>query len=131
MRTLKGINMFTDEKVNVHILGIIKTHICWFIKLNCPKTNNIFLGRMVEKTFKKRNLMCLYWVRFHLFDIREGGDGGEPVTVNEDSITSLAFRIFCKSAGKVKFHDREQQQPKVNLTEMTFWFLVSIWYSIK
>lgn len=48
----KGINMYTNDKVNVPILGLIE-NMSWLLLPNCPKTNIICLAEKVRSSWQK------------------------------------------------------------------------------
>ena len=87
----KGINMFTGEKVNVPVLGIIE-NMSWFTPAELPENKYYIFGKDGGKRLSEELNVPLLGQIPLVQSIREGGDGGEPVAVNEDSITSIAFR---------------------------------------
>ncbi len=87
----KGINMFTGEKVNVPVLGIIE-NMSWFTPAELPDNKYYIFGKDGGKRLSEELHVPLLGQIPLVQSIREGGDGGEPVAINEDSITSLAFR---------------------------------------
>ena len=86
----KGINMFTGEKVNVPVLGIIE-NMSWFTPAELPDNKYYIFGKDGGKRLSEELNVPLLGQIPLVQSIREGGDGGEPVAVNEDSITSIAF----------------------------------------
>jgi len=86
----KGINMFTGEKVNVPVLGIIE-NMSWFTPAELPENKYYIFGKDGGKRLSEELNVPLLGQIPLVQSIREGGDGGEPVAVNEDSITSIAF----------------------------------------
>ena len=101
----KGINMFTGEKVNVPVLGIIE-NMSWFTPAELPDNKYYIFGKDGGKRLSEELHVPLLGQIPLVQSIREGGDGGEPVTVNEDSITSLAFRnLAVKVLERVKFRN--------------------------
>ena len=101
----KGINMFTGEKVNVPVLGIIE-NMSWFTPAELPENKYYIFGKDGGKRLSEELNVPLLGQIPLVQSIREGGDGGEPVAVNEDSITSIAFRnLAVKVLERVKFRN--------------------------
>jgi len=85
----KGIGMFTDEKVNVPVLGIVE-NMAWFTPAAHPDERYYIFGRdgAVELA-RKLKVKLLAQIPI-VGSICEGGDCGEPIAVKE-SITGEAF----------------------------------------
>ncbi|MEG1403334.1 Mrp/NBP35 family ATP-binding protein [Bacteroides sp.] len=86
----KGINMFTNEKVNVPILGLVE-NMAWFTPAELPENKYYIFGREgAKKLAEEMNVPLLGQIPI-VQSICEGGDNGTPVALNEDSITGRAF----------------------------------------
>ncbi|MEG0037575.1 MULTISPECIES: Mrp/NBP35 family ATP-binding protein [Bacteroides] len=86
----KGINMFTNEKVNVPILGLVE-NMAWFTPAELPENKYYIFGREgAKKLAEDMNVPLLGQIPI-VQSICEGGDNGTPVALNEDSITGRAF----------------------------------------
>ena len=73
----KGINMFTNDKVNVPILGLVE-NMAWFTpaeEMNVPLLGQIPIVQSI----------C------------EGGDKGTPVALDENTVTGRAFLALAAS----------------------------------
>lgn len=86
----KGINMFTNEKVNVPILGLVE-NMAWFTPAELPENKYYIFGKDGAKALAEElNVRLLGQIPI-VQSIREGGDNGVPVAVDDNSITGLAF----------------------------------------
>ena len=86
----KGINMFTNEKVNVPILGLVE-NMAWFTPAELPENKYYIFGREgAKKLAEEMNVPLLGQIPI-VQSICEGGDNGTPVALNEDSVTGRAF----------------------------------------
>lgn len=92
---IKGINMFRGEKINVPVLGLVE-NMAWFTPAELPNNKYYIFGREgCKKLAEKLNVRLLGQIPL-VQSIREGGDEGEPVAVNEDSITGKAFNDMAQ-----------------------------------
>lgn len=86
----KGINMFTDKKVNVPIIGLIE-NMAWFTPAELPQNKYYIFGKDgAKKLAGEMNVPLLGRIPL-VQSIRESGDDGRPVVLNEDSIAGKAF----------------------------------------
>lgn len=87
----KGVNMFTGEKVNVPVLGLIE-NMAWFTPAELPDNKYYIFGKDGGKRLSEElNIPLLGQIPL-VQSIRECGDAGRPAAVNQESITSIAFR---------------------------------------
>ena len=87
---IKGINMFRTEKVNVPILGLVE-NMAWFTPEELPENRYYIFGNGGCKALAEHENIPLMGQIPIVQNIREGGDNGQPVVVNENSITGKAF----------------------------------------
>ena len=93
----KGINMFTNDKVNVPIIGLIE-NMAWFTPAELPQNKYYIFGKDgAKKLAEEMNVPLLGQIPL-VQSIREGGDEGKPVVLNEDSITGQAFMAVAENA---------------------------------
>lgn len=86
----KGINMFTNEKVNVPILGLVE-NMAWFTPAELPQNRYYIFGREgAKKLAEEMNVPLLGQIPI-VQAICEKGDEGVPVALDEDSLTGRAF----------------------------------------
>lgn len=86
----KGINMFTNEKVNVPILGLVE-NMAWFTPAELPENKYYIFGKEGAKNLAEEMNVALLGQIPIVQSICEGGDSGTPVALNENSITGMAF----------------------------------------
>ncbi|TKG94504.1 MRP family ATP-binding protein [Puteibacter caeruleilacunae] len=87
---IKGVNMFQGKSVDVPVLGLIE-NMSWFTPAELPENKYYIFGKDGGKKLADNLGIKLLGQVPIVQSIREGGDNGEPVAVNEDSITGLAF----------------------------------------
>src|SRR5574344_643244 len=92
----KGINMFTNEKVNVPILGLVE-NMAWFMPAELPENKYYIFGKEGAKRLAEEMNVPLLGQIPIVQSIREGGDNGRPVALDEDSITGRAFLSLAAS----------------------------------
>lgn len=92
----KGINMFTNEKVNVPILGLVE-NMAWFTPAELPENKYYIFGKDGCKNLASEMNVPLLGQIPIVQSICEGGDAGKPVALNPDSITGMAFASLADS----------------------------------
>ena len=92
----KGINMFTNEKANVPILGLVE-NMAWFTPAELPENKYYIFGKEGAKRLAEEMNVPLLGQIPIVQSIREGGDNGRPVALDEDSITGRAFLSLAAS----------------------------------
>lgn len=86
----KGINMFTNDKINVPILGLVE-NMAWFTPAELPQNKYYIFGKDgVTALAKELNTSVLGQIPI-VQSICEGGDSGKPVALDENTVTGLAF----------------------------------------
>ena len=92
----KGINMFTNDKVNVPILGLVE-NMAWFTPAELPENKYYIFGKEgAKKLAEEMNVPLLGQIPI-VQSICEGGDIGTPVALDEDSVTGRAFLSLAAS----------------------------------
>ena len=87
----KGINMFTGDKVNVPVLGLIE-NMAWFTPAELPGNKYFIFGKDGgTRLAEELNIPLLGQIPI-VQSIREGGDSGVPSAVSDNSIIGMAFR---------------------------------------
>ena len=92
----KGINMFQNEKITVPIWGLVE-NMAWFTPAELPENKYYIFGQDGGKELAKEYNIPLLGQIPIVQSIREGGDNGTPVALNEDSITGMAFAKLAQS----------------------------------
>jgi ATP-binding protein involved in chromosome partitioning len=87
----KGVNMFTNEKVNVPVLGLIE-NMAWFTPAELPENKYYIFGKDGGKHLAEElNIPLLGQIPI-VQSIREHGDAGRPIACDTDTISGIAFR---------------------------------------
>lgn len=86
----KGISMFTGDKVNVPILGLVE-NMAWFTPAELPQNKYYLFGKEGCKKLAQELRIPLLGQIPIVQSICEGGDGGRPVACDIESITGVAF----------------------------------------
>ena len=85
-----GINMFTNDKVNVPILGLVE-NMAWFTPAELPENKYYIFGKEGAKRLaEKMNVPLLGQIPI-VQSICESGDKGTPVALDENTVTGRAF----------------------------------------
>ncbi len=90
----KGINMFTNDKVNVPILGLVE-NMAWFTPAELPENKYYLFGREGAKRLAEEMNVPLLGQIPIVQSICEGGDNGLPVALNDDTLTGQAFAVLA------------------------------------
>ena len=90
----KGINMFTNDKVNVPILGLVE-NMAWFTPAELPENKYYLFGREGAKRLAEEMNVPLLGQIPIVQSICEGGDNGLPVALNDDTLTGQAFAALA------------------------------------
>lgn len=86
----KGISMFTGDKVNVPVLGLVE-NMAWFTPAELPTHKYYLFGQEgCKRLAEELNIPLLGQIPV-VQSICEGGDQGKPVALNPDSLTGMAF----------------------------------------
>jgi ATP-binding protein involved in chromosome partitioning len=101
----KGVSMFTGEKINVPVLGLIE-NMAWFTPAELPNNKYYLFGKEGGKHLAEELQIPLLGQIPIVQSICEGGDTGKPVALNEDSITGLAFKkLAIQTVEQVNFRN--------------------------
>ena len=91
----KGVSMFTGEKINVPVLGLVE-NMAWFTPAELPQNKYYLFGKEGGKRLAEELQIPLLGQIPIVQSICEGGDNGKPVALNESSITGLAFKELAQ-----------------------------------
>jgi ATP-binding protein involved in chromosome partitioning len=87
---IKGGSMFSQANINVPILGVIE-NMAYFTPAELPDNKYFIFGKGGgEQIAEKFNVEILGQIPL-VQKIREGGDEGRPVVMDQDTTTALAF----------------------------------------
>ena len=113
---IKGVSMFQGKNINVPVLGLVE-NMAWFTPAELPENKYYIFGKDGgKKLAEKLNIPLLGQIPI-VQSIREAGDDGEPVALNEDTLTGKAFNELAhKVAAAVE--DRNQNLPETKIVEI-------------
>ena len=112
----KGINMFTNDKVNVPILGLVE-NMAWFTPAELPENKYYIFGKEgAKKLAEEMNVPLLGQIPI-VQSICEGGDNGTPVVLDGDSVTGRAFLSLAASVVR-KVDRRNVEMAPTQIVEM-------------
>lgn len=110
----KGIDMFTNDKVNVPILGIVE-NMSWFTPAELPENKYYIFGKDGARNLAEEMKIDLIGQIPLVQSIREGGDNGSPVALNEDSITGAAFGVLADNLVQAVDKRNREKAPTVKV----------------
>ena len=91
----KGVDMFLNEKINVPVLGLIE-NMAWFTPAELPNNRYYIFGKDGGKQLAEElNIPLLGQVPL-VQSIREGGDEGTPIAMQEGHPASQIFEEICQ-----------------------------------
>jgi ATP-binding protein involved in chromosome partitioning len=90
----KGVDMFRNEKINVPVLGLIE-NMAWFTPAELPNNRYYIFGKDGGKELaKEMNIPLLGQVPL-VQSIREGGDEGMPISMQDGHPAAQMFAEIC------------------------------------
>ena len=95
----KGVHMFTSEKINVPILGLVE-NMAWFTPAELPENKYYLFGKEGGKRLALELHIPLLGQIPLVQSICDGGDTGKPVVLNENNITAIAFQDLARQMVK-------------------------------
>jgi len=102
----KGINMFLGEKVNVPVLGLVE-NMAWFTPAELPENKYYIFGKDGGKRLAEELRVPLLAQIPLVQSIREQGDAGRPVAVDENTITASVFKeLALKVVERVDYRNQ-------------------------
>lgn len=93
---VKAMNMFLLPSVNVPILGVVE-NMAWFTPKELPDNKYFLFGQGGGKTLAKAGSTMLLGQVPIVQGIREGGDNGRPIVLEEEPITKKAFQTIAEN----------------------------------
>ena len=112
----KGINMYTNDKVNVPILGLIE-NMSWFTPAELPKNKYYLFGREGAKQLAEDMNVPLLGQIPIVQSICENGDKGTPAALDETTITGRAFLELAENVVK-QTEKRNAEQAPTHIVEL-------------
>ena len=106
----KGISMFTGEKINVPVLGLVE-NMSWFTPAELPENKYYLFGKEGGKRLAEElNIPLLGQIPI-VQSICAGGDSGKPVALNPDSIPGQALQKLAENVVKQIDYRNEHLDP--------------------
>ena len=91
----KGVDMFLNEKINVPVIGLIE-NMAWFTPAELPNNRYYIFGKDGGKQLAEElNIPLLGQVPL-VQSIREGGDEGTPIALQDGHPASQMFESICQ-----------------------------------
>lgn len=114
---VKGINMFTGDKINVPVLGIIE-NMSWFTPEELPENKYYIFGKHGCRELSKKTGIPLLGEIPIVQGIRESGDSGEPVALQADGLSGRNFHELAKAVNSALEKRNAELDPtkKVEIT---------------
>ncbi len=113
----KGISMFTGEKVNVPILGLVE-NMAWFTPAELPNNKYYLFGKEgCKRLAEEMNVPLLGQIPI-VQSICEGGDNGVPVACDPNTITGQAFAELAKNVVR-QVEIRNSTMPETKKVDVT------------
>ena len=106
----KGINMYTNDKVNVPILGLVE-NMSWFTPAELPENKYYIFGKEGAKQLAEQMNVPLLGQIPIVQSICENGDKGTPAALDENSITGQAFLALAGNVVKQTELRNAEQAP--------------------
>ena len=109
----KGVDMYTNEKVNVPILGLVE-NMAWFTPAELPENRYYIFGKEGCKQLAEELQVPLLGQIPIVQSICESGDQGTPVALDAASLTGRAFlQLAAAVVRQVDKRNIEQEPTKI------------------
>ena len=112
----KGIDMYTNDKVNVPILGLVE-NMAWFTPKEMPDNKYYIFGKEGCKELAKEMGVSLLAQIPLVQGICDSGDAGTPAATDADSMTGQAF-INLAQAVVTRVNRRNKELPKTKIIKI-------------
>ena len=96
----KGINMFTNDKIAVRVLGVVE-NMAWFTPAELPQNKYYIFGKEGCRRLAEEMHVPLLGQIPLVQSICESGDAGSPISLNEESPISLAFQSLAQTVNQI------------------------------
>ena len=92
----KGVDMFQNEKINVPVLGLVE-NMAWFTPAELPNNRYYIFGKDGGKALAEELHIPLLGQVPLVQSIREGGDEGMPIAMQDGHPAAQMFAAICKN----------------------------------
>jgi ATP-binding protein involved in chromosome partitioning len=112
----KALDMYTQEKINVPVLGLIE-NMAYFTPAELPENKYYIFGKEGGKHFAEKAGVALLGQIPIVQGICESGDSGNPITTNSDSPEAKAFDELAANVARA-VAIRNVNLPPTRIVEM-------------
>lgn len=112
----KGVDMYTNEKVNVPILGLVE-NMAWFTPAELPENRYYLFGKEGCKQLAEELGVPLLGQIPIVQSICESGDNGTPVALDGHSLTGRAFLQLAAAVVR-QVDRRNMEQPPTRIVQV-------------
>lgn len=112
---VKGINMFESPGISVPVLGLVE-NMAWFTPAELPENRYYIFGKEGGKKLAEEKGLRLLGQIPVVQSICEGGDAGNPVALNPESVTGSAFAALAGQVAEAVAENR-QTAKRVKITK--------------
>lgn len=112
----KGIDMYSNDKVNVPILGLVE-NMAWFTPAELPENKYYIFGKEGCKALAQELHVPLLAQIPIVQSICDNGDAGTPAATNIDSMTGQAFINLAQAVVTVT-NLRNKEKPKTKIVHV-------------
>ena len=113
----KGIDMYSNDKVNVPILGLVE-NMAWFTPAELPENKYYIFGKDGCRNLAKEMGVPLLAQIPLVQGICESGDEGKPAALDNGSITGIAFINLAQAVVTV-VNRRNKEMAATKIVEVT------------
>lgn len=113
----KGVAMFTGEKINVPVLGIVE-NMAWFTPERHPDERYYIFGRAGASQLAEEMHVPLLGQIPIVGSICDGGDDGKPVALNDGTVSGHAFQVLAHNLVEA-VERRNNDLPATRTVELT------------
>lgn len=106
----KGIDMYTNDKVNVPILGLVE-NMAYFTPAELPENRYYIFGKEGCKMLAQEMKVPLLAQIPIVQSICDNGDNGTPAALDENTVTGQAFLSLAQSVVTVVNRRNKEQAP--------------------
>lgn len=113
---VKGIKLFTNDKIEVPILGIVE-NMAWFTPVELPDNKYFIFGNSGGKKLAEQMGVKLLGQIPIVQSICDGGDLGQPAALKQNSIEAEKFSELANNF-ILAFDERQKTMPPTKKVEM-------------